>query len=40
MRAGAQDYVLKGNLARLVPAIDRELREARVRRERRQAEKP
>ena len=38
MRRGAQDYVLKGNLARLAPAIDRELREAGVRRARRQAE--
>lgn len=38
MRRGAQDYVLKGNLARLAPAIDRELREAGIRRARRQAE--
>lgn len=38
MRAGAQDYVMKGNLARLVPAIYRELSDARVRRERRIAE--
>lgn len=37
MRAGAQDYVLKGHLTRLVPAIERELQEAEVRRERRQA---
>lgn len=37
MRAGAQDYVLKDNLARLAPAVDRELRDVRVRRERRQA---
>ena len=29
MRAGAQDYVTKQNLARLVPVLDRELREAR-----------
>ena len=36
MRAGAHDYLLKGNLARLGPAIARELREAQVRRERRQ----
>jgi two-component system cell cycle sensor histidine kinase/response regulator CckA len=34
MRAGAQDYVMKGNLARLMPAIDRELAEAAMRRER------
>ena len=33
MRAGAQDYVLKDNLKRLLPAIDRELREAALRRE-------
>lgn len=38
MRAGAQDYIVKGNLARLVPAVERELREAEVRRERRRAE--
>lgn len=38
MRAGAHDYIMKGNLARLIPAIERELREAEVRRERRRAE--
>ncbi len=38
MRAGAQDYLLKGHLARLVPAITRELQEVQVRRERRIAE--
>ncbi|HSE73601.1 MAG TPA: response regulator [Dongiaceae bacterium] len=38
MRAGAQDYVMKGHLKRLPPAIDRELRDAAVRRERAQAE--
>ncbi len=38
MKAGAQDYVMKGNLKRLPPAIDRELRDATVRRERVQAE--
>lgn len=32
MRAGAQDYVTKQNLARLVPAIERELKEALGRR--------
>jgi signal transduction histidine kinase len=36
MRAGAADFIYKGNLARLVPAIQRELREAAVRRERAQ----
>ena len=38
MKAGAHDYVMKGNLARLAPAVDRELREARVRVAQRQAE--
>ena len=38
MRSGANDYILKDNLTRLVPAIDRELREAEDRRRRRQAE--
>ncbi|WP_419806888.1 ATP-binding protein [Terriglobus sp.] len=38
MRAGAQDYVIKQNLARLVPALERELREAEARRSRRAAE--
>lgn len=37
MRAGAHDYILKDNLRRLTPAIERELREARVRAEQRQA---
>lgn len=31
MKAGAQDYVMKGNTKRLLPTIDRELREARAR---------
>src|SRR5207253_933416 len=31
MKAGAHDYLLKGKLARLVPAIERELREASER---------
>jgi DNA-binding NtrC family response regulator len=35
MKSGAQDYVLKNNLKRLAPAVARELREARVRREKR-----
>jgi len=38
MRAGAQDYVLKGDLRRLIPAIRRELAEAENRRLKRQAE--
>jgi two-component system, cell cycle sensor histidine kinase and response regulator CckA len=39
MRAGAQDYVIKGKAARLLPAIQRELREAELRRERNQMER-
>jgi PAS domain S-box-containing protein len=38
MKAGAHDYFMKGNLARLVPAIQRELREAEDRRQRSRAE--
>lgn len=34
MRAGAHDYVMKDRLARLVPAVERELREAEIRRAR------
>ena len=32
MRAGAQDYLTKGNLTRLVPAVERELSQAEIRR--------
>src|SRR3990172_6899426 len=38
MRAGAQDYIMKNNLKRLAPAIERELREAKMRQEHKQAE--
>lgn len=38
MRAGAHDYVAKQNLARLLPAIEREITEADARRVRRAAE--
>lgn len=38
MKAGAHDFIMKRNLARLVPAVQRELREAENRRERRKAE--
>lgn len=38
MKAGAHDYVMKGKLARLVPAVERELREAEVRRARARVE--
>ena len=37
MRTGAHDYIMKTNLKRLGPAIERELQEARNRKERRQA---
>jgi diguanylate cyclase (GGDEF)-like protein/PAS domain S-box-containing protein len=33
MRAGAQDYIMKGNYKRLLPAVERELREVVLRRE-------
>ncbi len=38
MKAGAHDYVMKDHLARLAPAIEREVKEAGQRRLRRQAE--
>jgi|HubBroStandDraft_6_1064221.scaffolds.fasta_scaffold23800_2 two-component system cell cycle sensor histidine kinase/response regulator CckA len=38
MRTGAQDYVLKGNLARLLPAINRELVDVKMRREHKHSE--
>ncbi|HUX91978.1 MAG TPA: EAL domain-containing protein [Gallionellaceae bacterium] len=38
MKLGAHDYFLKGNLKRLVPAVERELRDAVVRHERRHAD--
>jgi two-component system, cell cycle sensor histidine kinase and response regulator CckA len=38
MRAGAHDYLLKDNLVRLLPAVARELREARERQKRVEAE--
>jgi two-component system cell cycle sensor histidine kinase/response regulator CckA len=38
LRGGASDFVLKDRLARLNPAVERELREARARRARREAE--
>lgn len=39
LKAGAHDFLIKSKLARLLPAIERELREAESRRERRQLEK-
>jgi two-component system cell cycle sensor histidine kinase/response regulator CckA len=38
MKAGAHDFLMKGQLTRLLPAVARELREAAERRERRRAE--
>ncbi|MCB8947821.1 MAG: response regulator [Ardenticatenaceae bacterium] len=39
MKSGAHDFFVKGKLTRLVPAIERELRDVKVRRERAQAER-
>jgi signal transduction histidine kinase len=38
MKAGAHDYIMKDRLARLVPAVERELRDAEVRRSRARSE--
>ena len=38
MKAGANDYLMKDNLTRLLPAIEREIQEAENRRARRKAE--
>ena len=38
MKTGAHDYIMKDNLARLIPAIERVLRDAETRRARNQAE--
>ena len=38
MKAGASDYIMKNDLTRLIPAIERELREAQSRREKRLTE--
>jgi PAS domain S-box-containing protein len=38
LKAGAHDFLVKGKYARLGPAIEREMRDAQVRRERRRAE--
>ncbi|WP_235937506.1 GGDEF domain-containing response regulator [Marinobacter caseinilyticus] len=38
MKAGAQDYIMKNNLSRLIPAISREVREGSVRKAKRKAE--
>lgn len=38
MKSGAHDYVMKGNLTRLAPAIERELRETQIRHAHRKAQ--
>jgi signal transduction histidine kinase len=38
LKAGAHDFMVKGRLARLVPAIEREMKEAEIRRAHREAE--
>src|SRR5262249_9780898 len=38
MKSGVHDYLMKGALTRLVPAVERELREAADRRERKRVE--
>lgn len=38
LKAGAQDYIVKGNFARLVPAIERELNDAKRRKDHAHAE--
>lgn len=39
MKAGAHDYIMKGKLARFVPAVERELKEAKIHQRHRDAEK-
>ena len=39
MKAGAHDFILKGHYARLMPAVERERREARLRQDRQRMEK-
>ena len=39
LKAGAHDFIIKGNFARLIPAIQRELKDASIRRERRERER-
>jgi response regulator RpfG family c-di-GMP phosphodiesterase len=38
LKAGAHDFLIKNSLARLIPAIERELKDAETRRERKRAE--
>jgi len=35
LKVGAQDYLMKSNLSRLIPSVQRELRESEERRQRR-----
>jgi putative nucleotidyltransferase with HDIG domain len=39
LKAGAHDFIVKGSMARLIPAIQREMKDAGVRHERRQRER-
>ena len=39
MKAGAHDFILKGNLSRLVPAVAREIKEAELRQEQKRTER-
>jgi len=39
LKSGAHDFIIKGNFARLIPAIGRELKDAVIRRERRERER-
>jgi putative nucleotidyltransferase with HDIG domain len=39
LKAGAHDFIVKGSMARLIPAIQRELKDAGVRHERQQRER-
>ena len=39
LKAGAHDFIIKGNFARLIPAIQRELKEADIRRDQRERER-
>jgi len=39
MKEGASDFIMKGDLTRLLPAMERELRESRSRREKREVDK-
>jgi PAS domain S-box-containing protein len=39
MKAGCKDYIMKKNLKRLLPAVEREIEDAKIRSEKKQAEK-